>query len=292
MHHKSCSALCQHLKFYHGLYPAKNLRLKCGEQGCFSSFCTYKGFRKHLHSVHSYDRQVETHQAVVKDTHSQEELLSDQPSSSVSISQTPTVTTQKSIVGMCGSIVAHLQASGLSESAVQTIICSVEEVVSDVQSQAREVTLKTSPLIVWSQTFTKEFEYGPLKSRTANSLEGGDLLSNTLNLDSCSNILTTNWVRNYGTEYQVGLFICTAMSNDLPVFNKICHIIIHKQQAFIIGCAANTLYFDEHFHAYRIEEKNNEHVICIDKLTYVRPFDRQYSNESENIYIVPHCYMF
>lgn len=44
---------------------------------------------------------------------------------------------------MCGSIVAQLQASGLSESVVQTMISSVEEVVTDVQSQAREVALQT-----------------------------------------------------------------------------------------------------------------------------------------------------
>lgn len=42
-------------------------------------------------------------------------------------------------------------------------------------------------------------------------------------------------------------------------------------------------------HAYCIEEKNNEHAVAF---TYVRPFDKQYSNESENRYIAPYCYMF
>lgn len=124
-------------------------------------------------------------------------------------------------------------------------------------------------------------------------MEGGHLLCESLNVDSCVNVSTTNWVRNYGTEYQVGLFLCTGMSSDLPVFKKICYIIIHEQHAFIIGCTVNTLYFDEHFHAYCIEEKSNEHVvISIDQLTYVRPFDKQYSNENEKIYTIPYCYMF
>lgn len=35
---------------------------------------------------------------------------------------------------MCGSVVAHLQVSGLSESTVQTIVSSMGEVVNDVQS--------------------------------------------------------------------------------------------------------------------------------------------------------------
>ncbi|MEQ2188632.1 hypothetical protein GOODEAATRI_016986, partial [Goodea atripinnis] len=114
--------------------------------GGFSSFYTYNGFRKHLHNVHSYyDKHAETQQDVVKETHSQGDLLSDEPSTSVSVSQVPTIIKQDSLVGMCGSIVAHLQASGLSES-VQTIICSVEEVVSDVHSQARSSTPNISPL--------------------------------------------------------------------------------------------------------------------------------------------------
>ncbi len=94
-------------------------------------------------------------------------------------------------------------------------------------------------------------------------------------------------------QYQIDLFECTGTSHDLPVFKKICNIIIHEQHAFIIGCTVDTLYFAEHFHAYCIEEQNNEHaVIYIDPLTYFRPFDKQYSNESVRAYIVPYCYMF
>lgn len=40
-------------------------------------------------------------------------------------------------------------------------------------------------------------------------------------------------------------------------------------------------------HAYCIEEISDENaVICIYQLTYVRPFDKQNSNESENMYTV------
>ncbi|KAF3861226.1 hypothetical protein F7725_000002, partial [Dissostichus mawsoni] len=53
---------------YHGLYPAKSLRLRCGEQGCPSSFCTYNGFRKHLNNVHHHDEQVNTNQEVITQT--------------------------------------------------------------------------------------------------------------------------------------------------------------------------------------------------------------------------------
>lgn len=123
---------------------------------------------------------------------------------------------------------------------------------------------------------------------------GEELLCHTLQSDPCSDVSTTCWVRNYGTEYQIDLLVCTGTSHDdLPVFKKICNIIIHEQHAFIIGCAVDTLYFDEHFPAYCIEEQNNEHiVIFIDQLMYFRPFDKQYSNESERTHIMPYCCMF
>ncbi|KAM7416970.1 hypothetical protein PAMA_018852 [Pampus argenteus] len=47
------------------------------------------------------------------------------------------------------------------------------------------------------------------------------------------------------------------------------------------GCTVKTLYLDEHFHAYCIEEQNEHSVIAIDQLTYFRPFDKQYSNDSQ-----------
>lgn len=97
----------------------------------------------------------------------------------------------------------------------------------------------------------------------------------------------------YGTEYQIDLFVCTGTSNDLPVFNKICNIILHEQHALIIASTVDTLYFDEQFHAYCIQEQSNDHaLIFVEQLTYFRPFQKQYSNESERTYIVPYCYIF
>lgn len=143
-HHKTCSNLCKHLKFFHGLYPAKNLRLKCGELGCVSSFCTYSGFRKHLNTVHScqVSGQSEFYQGITP-SHSAEDVSVDQPTTSASLLQVPPNVAQNSLVEMCGSIVAQLQASGQPENTVQTIVNSMEEVVNDVHMQAREAAFQT-----------------------------------------------------------------------------------------------------------------------------------------------------
>ncbi|MED6284548.1 hypothetical protein CHARACLAT_020213 [Characodon lateralis] len=62
-------------------------------------------------------KKAHEQQEVVKETHSQGELLSDEASTSASVLQVPTIITQDSFVGMCGSFVAQLQACGHSESA-------------------------------------------------------------------------------------------------------------------------------------------------------------------------------
>lgn len=144
-HHKNCSVLCQHLKFHHGLYPAKNLRLKCGEQGCPSSFCTYSGFRKHLKTVHkNHEELVDTNQEVATHRHFEFDSLSEQPTTSAaSMLQVPPAITQNSLERMCSSVVSHLENSGCSQSTIQRIVCSIEEVISDVQGRAQEAVLQT-----------------------------------------------------------------------------------------------------------------------------------------------------
>lgn len=165
VHHSSCLLLCQHLKFHHGLYPGKSLRLKCGERGCSLSFCTYSGFRKHLNNIHRDTTlpHVDTTQDFPTQCVDEVQFSSNQPKSSTSAATSEAfhVRSQSSdgmsqLPSMCGSIVAHLQAAGICESTVQTIVSSMEEVVNDVHNQAREAVLKTfSPEETNSDVFKK-----------------------------------------------------------------------------------------------------------------------------------------
>lgn len=93
---------------------------------------------------------------------------------------------------------------------------------------------------------------------------------------------------------EVGLFVCTEMFNELPLFKRIKHIIMYGNQAFVLGTAVKTLFFDEHFHAFCVDEQSQEDsVIDIDNLTYFKPFDIQLANNDDGLsYIVPHCHMF
>lgn len=138
--HREFSFLFKHLKFQHALYPSTSLRLKCGEQGCQRSFCSYSGFRRHLISY----KHVESQTTILCAAQRQSDVDNDEPSasSSTSISQTAPVLPQDFLKDMCRSVIAQLQASGIPETTVQTIVNSMEEVVNDVQSQAQEAVLK------------------------------------------------------------------------------------------------------------------------------------------------------
>jgi len=49
-----------------------------------------------------------------------------------------------------------------------------------------------------------------------------------------------------------------------------------------LTCRVDTIYFDDHFNAYCIEERADSFsVISIDELNYYRPYDKQFSNEMD-----------
>lgn len=132
-----------------------------------------------------------------------------------------------------------------------------------------------------------------MRKETIDSLDCGETLNAMFNVNSYSDVSTTNWVKNYGTEYQVGMFVCIRTNMEFPVFGMINNIIINDDQAFILTCGVDTLYFDDHFNAYCVEERTDSFcILSIEELIYYRPYDKQFSNETdEKTYIVPHCHI-
>ncbi|KAF3833189.1 hypothetical protein F7725_026854, partial [Dissostichus mawsoni] len=136
--------LVKFLRFQHGLYPGRSLRLHCGELGCSFVFCTYSGYKRHLSRAHE--------QSVDPDVTSHVEF---EPGASVgaSVSQpfnvdSPvTVTTnipmeKRKILDMCSSVIAQVQASGVPESTVQCLVGSMEELVKDIHAHAKEAVVE------------------------------------------------------------------------------------------------------------------------------------------------------
>jgi len=67
----------------------------------------------------------------------------------------PTPVDNRRLLDMCSSIVAQVQASGVSESTVQCLVGSMEELVGDVHAQARDAVLKCISSEASSQALDK-----------------------------------------------------------------------------------------------------------------------------------------
>ncbi|CAI5642751.1 unnamed protein product [Oreochromis niloticus] len=158
----SSQQLISHLRGEHGYYPGPKFKLFCWQPGCRLQFQTYAGFRKHLSSFHSNVDQNDRTSAIAcfsNDTvspaledqfnssnlpHSSPSVLPESSSSSVPVS-IDSVLTRDSSKEMCASIVAKLQGSGLSNSLVSSLVGDLEELTSELRSEAKQAILSALP---------------------------------------------------------------------------------------------------------------------------------------------------
>lgn len=145
----------------------------------------------------------------------------------------------------------------------------------------------------WDHFNFQRFEFGPVKKVIIDSLKGVDLLSDLFNVNANSEVSTTNWIKYYGTEYLIVMFVWIKTQMETPIFRKITNKIINDE-AFFLTCSVDTFYFDDHFNAYCVEDRPDSFsVFSVKELLYYRPYDKQLSNKmDEKEYIVPHCHIF
>lgn len=49
-------------------------------------------------------------------------------------------------------------------------------------------------------------------------------------------VSTTSWVKSYGAEYQVGMYVITGVENQMPLFNRIDSTIVRDDDAYLLIC--------------------------------------------------------
>lgn len=157
----SSQQLISHLRGEHGYYPGPKFKLFCWQPGCRLQFQTYAGFRKHLsfHSNVDHNDRTSAIACFSNDTvspaledqfnssylpHSSPSVLPESSSSSVPVS-IDSVLTRDSSKEMCASIVAKLQGSGLSNSLVSSLVGDLEELTSELRSEAKQAILSALP---------------------------------------------------------------------------------------------------------------------------------------------------
>lgn len=139
-HHTSSNLLVRHLKLKHGLCPGRTLRLKCGETGCSHVSGTFSGFRKHLNKLHG-DGAHNVHFVDSNSSeHSGNDLLADDDALGPVMHSVPPIS-KNSLQSMCATMVAQLQAAGIGQGNVQSLVSSLEEVTHDIQDQVKETVL-------------------------------------------------------------------------------------------------------------------------------------------------------
>lgn len=91
------------------------------------------------------------------------------------------------------------------------------------------------------------------------------------------------------------MYVCSSVEYETPVFKKIVNIIVKDEKVFLLTSSVQTVQMDEHLHAFIIQDEIvHFSVFALQDLFYYRPFDKQYSYNSDdrNGYIVPSCHLF
>lgn len=175
--HDAPSALIQHLKFFHALYPGKKFVLVCGQEGCSLQFKSFTGFRKHLASCHSTvnistnndgdmetPRQSSFEQSSQDNTSGMDQDVINQPlKSHMSKDQAK---------AMCASVIAKLQGSGVANNVVLSVVESMEEYVNEIHANLKDQVLNAVPAENPSRSSVEEVfsnTFNPFSDLNTNS---------------------------------------------------------------------------------------------------------------------------
>lgn len=226
----SPSLLFRNLKLIHGMYPGKNLRLKCGQVGCCLQFSSYSGFRRHLIKIHSSvgDRFdfYDTPSAHDSEEQNSQSLNDTMASTSQCQSVEAVPSTHKK--DMCASIIAKLLASGVPNTVVLSTIENLEEFVEDLHSDIKDHVLNLLPTNNTSRPAIEEL------------FESLDNPFSELNSDTkWKKYFREKWGVVDPVELHLGVRYDTRRNNktgnyeQVPVNNKFIYIPILKTLQFI-----------------------------------------------------------
>ncbi|KAF7206913.1 putative LOC107373498-like protein, partial [Nothobranchius furzeri] len=136
------NSLIKHLKVIHGLCTGRTLYLKCGQMGCSRSFGSFSGFRKHLNKCHvdnSFNSVEEPNVSSCQSVPNTSNSTDFQVSKCL---ETESGLSSANLVNSCASVIYDLQAAGLGQSIVNSVVGSMEEIVKDVQQHAKETVIR------------------------------------------------------------------------------------------------------------------------------------------------------
>lgn len=165
--------------------------------------------------------------------------------------------------------------------------------VKNFKNITKSLALKHQMCIAyhWESQPFKNIDCGPTTSVQICDLIDCELIAERLQIDNESNVDHLSWITCFGTEYRSGLFVCSDLRDDIPVFSKITDIIAFDSQYFLLTCEFETVCFVEHLHSFKVKEElcRKVSLLNVETLRFFKPFDLQisYGLEENDFYIVP-----
>ena len=107
-------------------------------------------------------------------------------------------------------------------------------------------------------------------------------------------VYEANWITLCGTKYQPSLFVCHDF-DEFPIFGKIVHILVHKDNVYFVLHAYETNHYNRHMHAYEVTECPDSYVVVSQtELIDFKPLDllTDVCQDNQNEYISPRNVLF
>ncbi|XP_023812750.1 uncharacterized protein LOC111947676 [Oryzias latipes] len=137
----------------------------------------------------------------------------------------------------------------------------------------------------WECLSFNAIESGPTFS--LETVEFSDVIRAYLHADSQLTVCMTKWVQCSGVEYRVGLFVCSATEQNMPLFQKIVSIFLHSGKVFFVLVQHETCFHD-HFHSFQVTENIPRKIFVMERerLRHFKCFDAQKSYGSVSLSFV------
>lgn len=129
--------------------------------------------------------------------------------------------------------------------------------VKNFKNITKSLALKHQMCIAyhWESQPFKNIDCGPATNVQLCDLIDCEFIAERLQIENESNVDHLSWITCFGTEYRSGLFVCSDLRDDIPVFSKITDIIAFDSQYFLLTCEFETVCFVEHLHSFKVKEE-------------------------------------
>lgn len=135
---------------------------------------------------------------------------------------------------------------------------------------------------------------GPSKMVALNMIDRSCQIADTLQVPIDTKMLYVRWAKYHGNMYRPGLVVCLKVLNEMPVFHKIHHVVLHADRLLLFTFALKTVCLDAHFHAFKVVcTADGPNVLDVKQLWCYKAFDMQmsYCNDNLSLFIVPYCFL-